>query len=945
MRLRRLSTTFFALVTSSLGATALLVWLIGANYESVVAVQDHRQRSLDIANRLYLETDQLSRFVRAYTATAEPRYLLYYYDIVAIRDGHKAEPDGYGRRTYWDDVVAGRQAHRLPEEGPRRSIGDLMRSQRFAADELAALAEVLEASSKLGELEQIAFAATQGLYNPETQEFVSDGTPRLDHAGQLVHGADYNARKAELTTAVDRLLRQTDARTAAEVSAARGQLQQAIIAATVVMVLAFVLVLLALGVIRRRVLAPIQRLSGVAARLAGGDLSARSSGGGVDEIRSLGQTLDGMAQAIADDIARRAAVQAELEAARRQAEGATRAKSMFLANMSHEIRTPMNAMIGMAYLALRTELTPRQRDYINKVYNAARSLLGIINDILDFSKVEAGKVELEQVRFRIEDVVGNSLSLLRQRAHEKDIELLLDITEPSLLGADSALIGDPLRLGQVLTNLLSNAVKFTERGIVKLSVGIAGRQQNEVRLTFAVTDSGIGMTPEQISRLFQEFTQADGSTTRKYGGSGLGLTISKRLVELMGGSIHVSSELGIGTRFAFSIPVPLAVPPAVPALPQPRAAAMRVLVVDDQADARQSLTDMLRALQVGSQGGRIETADNGADALARLAHGQASGQPYDLLLVDWVMPGIDGAGVLRALAEQPAVQRPLVVVVSAYDSEAMHLSATQLGAVHLLPKPVLPESVRHLFAWLDGQTALDTSAQLPASDAERLRGMHVLLAEDNEINRQVAVELLTQAGIQVTVAANGQEAVDQVEAAASGHFDVVLMDLQMPVLDGYEATRRIRMSPAHFELPIVALSAHALAEERARCLVLGMNGHISKPIDPEGLFHTLLQLRDGAPALVEAPPPAPAAPTGIPRASLGVDGDGWLAQLRELLRSGDIEAIDLWHARPTVWPTGIDERLSARVSALLSGYDLAGALALLEDVAVSPTGIPKDTPP
>ncbi len=942
MRLRRVSTTFFALVTSSLGATAALVWLIGASYDRVVAVQDHRQRSLDIATRLSLETDQLSRFVRAYTATGEPRYLLYYYDIVAVRDGEKPAPAGYDRRTYWDDVVAGRLTHSIPASGTRRSIGDLMRSQGFSAAELAALGHVLAASAKLNQVEQIAFAATQGLYNPQTQEFVSDGVPRLDFAGKLVHDTDYSLRKAELSAAVDTLIRQTDERTASEVGAARDRLGMAILAATVVMLIALGLVLYALSVIRRLVLRPLQSLSTVAQRLASREFSARSAAGsGVEEILSLGRTLDGMAQAIEDDIPRRAAVQAELEAARQQAESATRAKSMFLANMSHEIRTPMNAMIGMAYLALRTELSPRQRDYVTKVYNAAKSLLGIINDILDFSKVEAGKIELEQVRFRLEDVVGNSLSLLRQRAHEKDIELLLDITEPSLLGADSALVGDALRLGQVLTNLLSNAVKFTERGFVKLSVGVAERYDTSIRLEFAVTDSGIGMTTEQIARLFQEFTQADGSTTRKYGGSGLGLTISRRFVELMGGRIEVSSEVGIGTRFAFSIPVPLASPRAAPAQPPPRAAAMRVLVVDDQADARQSLTDMLCAMQVGSLGGAIATAVDGGDALACLGRARAAGQPYDLLLVDWVMPGIDGAGVLRALAEQPAAERPVVVIVSAYDSEAMHLSATQLGAAHLLPKPVLPESVRHLFAWLDGAAA-EAPAAMTAPDADRLRGMRVLLAEDNEINRQVAVELLTQVGVEVTVAVDGQDAIDQVEAAPVQRFDAVLMDLQMPVVDGYEAARRIRMSESHFQLPIIALSAHALVEERERCVLLGMNGHISKPIDPELLFHALVQVRAGEAAPTRPPdrPPSPVAvpvPAAVPATAAG-DPDAWLARLCALLRDGDIEAIDLWRARDGRWPSEIDERTAARVGKLLADYDLAAALMLLNGRAECPSG-------
>ena len=941
MRLRRVSSTFFALVIAGLCANALLLWFIHTGYAKVVAAQEQRQSSLEIANQLHQETEQLGQLVRAYTVTGESRYLLYYYDILAVRNGEKPPPRLASTRTYWDDVIAGRLQHSTPTQGPMHPLAQRMKAQGLSNDELQDVQGVLDTTAKMNAIEQIAFAATQGLYKPETQEFVSDGAPRLDFASRLVHGKQYNLLKADLSLAVDRLINKVDQRTTAEVEAARERLRDSIFASALFTLIVAALVGYALLVIRRQVLKPIQDLVGVARVLASGRYSARNGeGAGVEEIRGLGLTLDGMAQAIEDDIRHRAGVQVELEAARKQAELATQTKSMFLANMSHEIRTPMNAMIGMAYLALRTELTPRQRDYVTKVYNAAKSLLGIINDILDFSKVEAGKLELEQVRFRIEDVAGNSLSLLRQRAHEKNIELLLDIAEPSLLGTHSALTGDAMRLGQVITNLLSNAVKFTHDGHVTLSIGMRERHDDIITLDFSVHDTGIGMSPEQVARLFQEFTQADGSTTRKYGGTGLGLTISKRIVELMGGHIHVKSTEGSGTVFSFQIPFQLATPPAPPSSPLPHAAAMRVLVVDDQLDARKSLVDMLLALQVGvADGGCVQSADDGDTALELVERAEHDGRAYDLLLIDWMMPRLDGAGVLRALALREGKRRPLPVIVSAYDSEAMHQSATQLGAYHLLPKPVLPESVRNLFNWLDGHAAPDTGAASDTIDASYLHGMRVLLAEDNQINQQLVVELLEQVDVVIDIASNGFEALEKIEAMPADHYDVVLMDLQMPLLDGYEAARRIRMNPRTFNLPIVAVSAHALLEERERCRILGMNGHVSKPIDPELLYATLAKFQRATRSLAADPSlSATTMPSERPTAvgTRGAAADPQLlSRLRRLLVDGDIEAVDVWRDYAATLRGEISERNAARISAALAEFDFDTAIQLLAATAPS----------
>ena len=855
MRLRKVSSWFFSIVLFALGANAMFLVLIKQSYHTVVAAHDHRQSALNLANELHQETEQLASLVRSYTVTGEPRYLLYYYDILGVRQGEKPAPTNFNPRSYWDNVIAGRVKHDLPNRGVKTSVTDLMKSQGFSSDELLALKRVLDATAAMNKVEQVAFAATQGLYDPQTKEFVSDGQPRRDFASQLVNSNAYSVLKADLSTAVDVLVRLTDHRTNTNVATAQGWLERWILLSLVSMGVTIVMVALALRVIRRQVLVPIHRLGNEADRLKAGDYVTRTGAiHGVDELNALGRTLDSMAQAIEDDIARRHTVQNELEAARKQAEDATRAKSMFLANMSHEIRTPMNAILGMAYLALKTELSPRQHDYVNKIYNAARSLLGIINDILDFSKVEAGKLELEEGRFRVEDVAGNSLSLLRQRAHEKDIELLFDVTESRLLGEGGALMGDALRLGQVLNNLLSNAVKFTHSGYVKLLISVEHRDETTETLRFTVRDTGIGMTDEQVGRLFQEFTQADGSTTRRYGGTGLGLTIARKIVELMGGKIWVESVPGEGSSFVFTARFPLTNPPAPPSAPLPRADSMRVLVVDDQPDASLALADLLSALGVGAAIPHgIDRADDGDTALAMIEQAEQGGRPYDLLLIDWVMPRLDGAGVLRALKARVGARTPLPVIVSAYDSEIMHRTAEELGARHFVAKPVLPESLRDLVKWLAGDETAYAPLQQQAKATADLAGMRVLLVEDNPINQQLAVELLESKQVEVHVANNGRDAIERINAHPPEYYALVLMDLQMPVMDGYEATRLLRLDSRYVNLPIVAISAHAMADERERSQVLGMNAHITKPIDPDLLYATLAEFNAAGAAVRPGP--------------------------------------------------------------------------------------------
>ncbi len=526
--------------------------------------------------------------------------------------------------------------------------------------------------------------------------------------------------------------------------------------------------------------------------------------------------------------------------AKNHAEAANTAKSLFLANMSHEIRTPMNAIIGFSQLCLQTALDVTQRDYIEKVYSSAKSLLGIINDILDFSKIDAGHLELEVAPFELEEVLAKLATLTAIKAEDKGLELVMDTG----LDVPPHLIGDPLRLSQVLINLVGNAIKFTDGGEVHVSVQCCEATAEQCVLEFKIRDTGIGLSDEQIARLFQPFSQADASTTRRFGGTGLGLTISRRLVQMMGGDIKITSTPDVGSEFSFTARFgKSAEQPRRFELPQPDLRQLRVLAVDDN---ERTLEILARYLE--SFGFQVQvTADPQA------AQQLLETTPYDLLITDWKMPGMDGIELAKWVVKLTHLDSaPKILLISSFGASEMRCHLQNQVVDGVLAKPFQPsglfDAIINLFSAPAASTPLTNTPLLNHSFLQR----QVLLVEDNAINQQLAQALLQQHGFEVTIANHGQECLDWLEKAT---FDVVLMDMQMPVMDGLEATRAIRQQPRFRDLPIIAMTANALVGDRERCIASGMNDYVAKPIDPEQLWAALE--RQLPPAQPQQPPSQP----------------------------------------------------------------------------------------
>lgn len=809
----QIRTTFLLIFVSMLGLMTALLWSVYQvvdHQRAVAEAETRRYESYQLADELRQSSDDLTRMVRTYAVTEDPAYEGYFQRILAIRNGTGPRPEGYGG-IYWDFVTATGEEPGSP--GDAVSLQELMREQRFTADEFAKLREAQDRSDQLVSLEERAMAAAKGRFPDESGAFVVPGEPDLAMARALLHGPEYHRAKADIMAPIDEFLAMVESRTEAETMALREQGRELGQLAIGLMALSIALLGLSYVLIRTRVERPVRGLADAAHAIEARDYTTRVKVTTRDELGLLGGAFNSMTAAIERDIEERVKIAGALSDAREAAETANRAKSAFLASMSHELRTPMNAILGYSEMLIEEAEDTGQDDFVpdlQKIHAAGKHLLSLINDVLDLSKIEAGKVELHVETFDIREVLGAAEATIAPLAAKNGNELVLDgPSEPGQMRADIT------KLRQSLLNLMSNAAKFTKNGTVTLSTRV-----EDDRVRFAVQDTGIGIPADKLEHVFQEFTQADSSTTREFGGTGLGLAISRRFCQMMGGDIYVESEVGKGSCFTIELPLGVDAPAAPrvadgearPARtgPSPVRAphATKVLVIDDDEDARRLLARTLER-----DGFEVVTADSGEAGLELAREVGPS-----LITLDVMMPTMDGWSVLRALKSDAKLRHIPVVMVTIVGEAGRGFA---LGATDYLTKPV------------DRGMLVEAIRRYVGSDA----ALRVLVVEDDPMTRAILRRTLDEAGFVVEEAEHGAEGIARVRANPPA---MVLLDLMMPVMDGFEFLTQLRSDPGNSGIPVLVLTAKELTSDEQQFLSTRAESVITKDADAlDALVHRI----------------------------------------------------------------------------------------------------------